>query len=180
VGPPADPPALTVHVPVAARVLLNVSGLPRRLDRLVPAATSVPVTLLNRPALGQARTAVHLTDTLSRILFPADLAVAPAGLTAARPHRSPAPATRAARRLDLGRGPGHPRRPRRSFLTHAAGSPLVTAATGALTTPLTVQLELTSAICAAAVALLLAAPRLVSHRHSDTSAPALRKRRISP
>jgi len=167
--------ALTVHVPVAARVLLNASGLPRRLDRLLPAATSLSVTLLNRPALGQARTAVHLTDTLSRILFPADLAAALAGLTAARRRRRallgvliPVAALAILGALGV------------RFLTHAAGSPLVTAATGALTTPLTGQLELTSAICAAAVAPLLAAPRLVSHRHSDTSAPALRKRRSSP
>ena len=63
-------------MPVVSRALLNTAGLPRQPDRLLPAATPVSVTLLNRPALGQARTAVHLTDTLSRILFPADLALA--------------------------------------------------------------------------------------------------------
>jgi len=63
------------------------------------------------------------------------------------------------------------------LLTHAAGSPLATAATSALTAPLTGQLELTSALCAAAVALLLTAPRLVPRRDSGTSALTPRKRR---
>ena len=37
--------ALTVHVPVAARTLLNATGLPRQLDRLLPAAIPVSVTI---------------------------------------------------------------------------------------------------------------------------------------
>ena len=73
-------------MPVAARTLLNATGLPRQLDHLVPATIPVSITLLDRPALGQARTAVHLTDTLSCILLPADLALALSGLAAARRH----------------------------------------------------------------------------------------------
>ena len=160
--------ALTVNVPVAGRTLLNASGLPRQLGRLLPAATPVPVTVLNRPALGQARTAVRLTDTLSRILLPADLA----GLAVARRRRRallsvliPVAALAIFGALGV------------HLLTHAAGSPLATAATSALTAPLTGQLELTSALCAAAVALLLTAPRLVPRRDSGTSALTPRKRR---
>jgi len=156
--------ALTVNVPVAGRTLLNASGLPRQLGRLLPAATPVSVTVLNRPALGQARTAVRLTDTLSRILLPADLAVALAGLAAARRRRRallsvliPVAALAIFGALGV------------HLLTHAASSPLATAATSALTAPLTGQLELTSALCAAAVALLLTAPRLVPRRDSGTS-----------
>ncbi len=160
--------ALTVNVPVAGRTLLNASGLPRQLGRLLPAATPVSVTVLNRPALGQARTAVRLTDTLSRILLPADLA----GLAVARRRRRallsvliPVAALAIFGALGV------------HLLTHAAGSPLATAATSALTAPLTGQLELTSALCAAAVALLLTAPRLVPRRDSGTSALTPRKRR---
>lgn len=160
--------ALTVNVPVAGRTLLNASGLPRQLGRLLPAATPVPVTVLNRPALGQARTAVRLTDTLSRILLPADLA----GLAVARRRRRallsvliPVAALAIFGALGV------------HLLTHAASSPLATAATSALTAPLTGQLELTSALCAAAVALLLTAPRLVPRRDSGTSALTPRKRR---
>ncbi len=160
--------ALTVNVPVAGRTLLNASGLPRQLGRLLPAATPVPVTVLNRPALGQARTAVRLTDTLSRILLPADLA----GLAVARRRRRallsvliPVAALAIFGALGV------------HLLTHAASSPLATAATSALTAPLTGQLELTSALCAAAVALLLTAPRLAPRRDSGTSALTPRKRR---
>jgi hypothetical protein len=53
------------------------------------------------------------------------------------------------------------------LLTRTAGSPLVTAATGALTG----QLRLTSAICAALVALLLTVPRLLPHLGPDAGAP---------
>ena len=63
------------------------------------------------------------------------------------------------------------------LLTHAAGSPLVNAATSALTAPLTRQLELTGALAAAAAALLLAAPLLMPHRDTGTNALAPRKRR---
>ncbi len=80
--------ALTVNVPVAARTLLGATGLPRQLDHLLPAAIPVSVTILNRPALGQARTAVYLTDTLGHALLPADLALALAGLAAARRRRA--------------------------------------------------------------------------------------------
>ncbi len=118
--------ALTVNVPVAGRTLLNASGLPRQLGRLLPAATPVPVTVLNRPALGQARTAVRLTDTLSRILLPADLA----GLAVARRRRRallsvliPVAALAIFGALGV------------HLLTHAASSPLATAATSALTAP---------------------------------------------
>ena len=164
--------ALTVNVPVAGRTLLNASGLPRQLGRLLPAATPVSVTLLNRPALGQARTAVRLTDTLRRILLPADLAVALAGLAAARRRRRALLSVLipVAALAILGALGVH-------LLTHAAGSPLATAATSALTAPLTGQLELTSALCAAAVALVLTAPRLVPRRDSGTSALIPCKRR---
>ena len=118
--------ALTVNVPVAGRTLLNASGLPRQLGRLLPAATPVSVTVLNRPALGQARTAVRLTDTLSRILLPADLA----GLAVARRRRRallsvliPVAALAIFGALGV------------HLLTHAASSPLATAATSALTAP---------------------------------------------
>ena len=61
------------------------------------------------------------------------------------------------------------------LLTRAAASPLVTAATGALTAPLTRQLVLTSALCAVAVALLPAAPRLLPHLYPDASGPGRRR-----
>jgi len=131
--------ALTVNVPVAGRTLLNASGLPRQ---------------------------------LSRILLPADLAVALASLAAARRRRRallsvliPVAALAIFGALGV------------HLLTHAASSPLATAATSALTAPLTGQLELTSALCAAAVALLLTAPRLAPRRDSGTSALTPRKRR---
>jgi hypothetical protein len=118
---------------------------------------------------------VHLTDTLSPILLPADLALALAGLAAARRRRRallsvliPAAALAILGALGV------------RLLTHAAGPPPVTAATSALTAPLIRQLELTSAICAAAAALLLTAPRLVPCRDSGTSALTPRKRRSSP
>ncbi len=76
--------ALTVDVPVAAGMLINAVGLPHRLERLLPAAIPVSVTILASPALGQARTAVHLTDILSRILPAAALALALAGDGACR------------------------------------------------------------------------------------------------
>ena len=165
--------ALTVNVPVAAGPLITAAGLPRQLGRLLPAAIPVSVTILDSPALGQARTAVHLTDTLSRILLPADVALALTGLATAR-HRRRAvlgiaiPVAALAILSALGA----------RLLTRMAGSPLVTAATGALTAPLTGQLILTSAICAVAVALLLAA-RLLPHVHPDASGPAPRGRRDS-
>lgn len=162
--------ALTVHVPVAARTLLNATGLPRQLDRLLPAAIPVSVTILNRPALGQARTAVHLTGTFSRALLPADLALALAGLAAARRRRRalagvliPVAALGILGALGV------------RLLTRAAASPLVTAATGALTAPLTRQLVLASALCAVAVALLPAAPRLLPHLYPDASGPGRRR-----
>ena len=97
--------ALTVNVPMAARILLNAGGLPRQLDRRRRRALLV-------------------------VLIPV-AALAILGALGVR------------------------------LLTHAAGSPLVTAATSALTAPLTSQLKLTSALCAAAVAFLLATSRLV-------------------
>ena len=89
--------ALTVNVPVAGRTLLNASGLPRQ---------------------------------LSRILLPADLAVALASLAAARRRRRallsvliPVAALAIFGALGV------------HLLTHAASSPLATAATSALTAP---------------------------------------------
>jgi hypothetical protein len=147
--------ALTVSVPVAAGTLINATGLPRQLGRLLPVAIPVSVTILDSPALGQARTAVHLTDILSRILLPADLALALTGLAVARHRRRallwflmPVAAVGILGALGV------------SLLTRMAGSALVTAATGALTAPLTGQLVLTSAICVVAAAVLLAAPGL--------------------
>ncbi len=87
---------------------------------------------------------MHLTDTLSHILFPADLTVALAGLTAARRRRRAllgALISVAALAILGALGV--------RFLTHAAGSPLVTAAAGALTTPLTGQLELSKEVWSA-------------------------------
>ena len=162
--------ALTVKVPVAAGMLIKAVGLPRQLERLLPTAIPVSVTILDNPALGQARTAVHLTDILSRILPAAALALALIGVAAARRRRRallwfliPVAALGILGALAM------------HLLTRTGGSPLVTGATGALTAPLTGQLILTSVICAAAGALLLVAPRLMPHPHPDASAPLPRK-----
>jgi hypothetical protein len=164
--------ALTVKVPVAAGMLIKAVGLPRQLERLLPTAIPVSVTILDNPALGQARTAVHLTDILSRILPAAALALALIGVAAARRRRRallwfliPVAALGILGALAM------------HLLTRTGGSPLVTGATGALTAPLTGQLILTSVICAAAGALLLVAPRLMPHPHPDASAPLPRKER---
>jgi hypothetical protein len=163
--------ALTVDVPVAAGTLIKAVGLPHQLERLLPTAIPVSVTILDNSALGQARTAVHLTDILSRLLPAAALALALAGLAADRRRRAllcfliPVTALGILGALAV------------HLLTRTAGSPLVTHATGALTAPLTGQLILTSAICAAAIALLLAAPRLMPHPHPDASALLPRKER---
>jgi hypothetical protein len=150
--------ALTVNVPMAARTLINATGLPPQLGRLLPSSTPVSVTILDNAALGRASTIVRLTDDLSRILLPADVALALAGLATARDRRRallaiaiPVAALGALEALGI------------RLLTRTAGSPLVRAATGALTAPLTDQLLLTSAICAALVALLLTVPRLLPH-----------------
>src|ERR1039458_6108725 len=143
--------ALTVDVPVAVGMLIKAVGLPHQLERLLPIPVSV--TILESPALGQARTAVYLTDILSRILPAAALALALAGLAAARRRRRallwfliPVAALGILGALAV------------HLLSRTGGSPFVTGATGALTAPLTGQLILTSAICAAAGALLLVAP----------------------
>jgi hypothetical protein len=155
--------ALTVNVPMAASTLINAIGLPPELGRLLPSAMPVSVTILDNAALGRASTIVRLTDILSRILLPADVALALVGLAAARDRRRvllaiviPVAALGA-----LGV----------RLLTRTAGSPLVTAATGVLTAPLTGQLLLTSAVCAALVALLLTVPRLLPHLGPDAGAP---------
>jgi hypothetical protein len=147
--------ALTVNIPVAASTLINATGLPSQLEHLLPASTPVSVTILDNAALGQARTIVRMADILSRVLLPADLALALAGLATARNRRRallalviPIEALGAIGALGM------------RLLTHTAGSPLVTAATSALTAPLTTDLETSTAICAIAAALLLAAPRL--------------------
>jgi hypothetical protein len=148
-------PALTVNIPLAASTLASATGLPAQLEHLLPPSTPVSVTILDNAALGQATTVVRLTDILSRILLPADIALALAGLATARSRRRallaiviPVAALGALAALGI------------RLLTHAAGSPLVTAAASALTAPLTAHLETTAAICAIAGALLLAAPRL--------------------
>jgi hypothetical protein len=145
--------ALTVDVPVAVGMLIKAVGLPHQLERLLPTAIPVSATILDNPAMGQARTAVHLTDILSRILPAAALALALAGLAAARRRRRallwfliPVAALGILGALAV------------HLLSRTGGSPFVTGATGALTAPLTGQLILTSAICAAAGALLLVAP----------------------
>ena len=165
--------ALTVNVTVAASTLINATGLPRQLERLLPTAIPVSVTILDNPALGQARTAVHLTDTLSRTLLPADLALALTGLATARRRRHallgtaiPVAALGILGALGV------------RLLTRPADSPLVTRAASDLTAPLTGQLMLTSAICVAASVLLLAAPRLfplrraMHRRHTEPGSPA--------
>jgi len=67
-------------VSVAAGPLISAAGLPRHLECLLPAALPVSVTILTNPALGQAATVVHLTDALSRLLLPADVALALIGV----------------------------------------------------------------------------------------------------
>jgi hypothetical protein len=155
--------ALTVNVPMAASTLINAIRLPPQLGRLLPSAMPVSVTILDNAAVGQARSIVRVTDILSRILLPADVALALAGLATARDRRRallamviPVAALDVLGALGI------------RLLTHAAGSPLVTAATGALTAPLTGQFLLTSATCAALAALLLTVPRLLPRlaRHS--------------
>lgn len=147
--------ALTVNVPMAARTLINATGLPPQLGRLLPPAMPVSVTILDNAALGRASTIVRLTDILGRILLPADVALALAGIATARDRRRallaiviPVAALGALGALGI------------RLLTRTAGSPLVTAATGDLTAPLTRQLLLTGEICAALVALLLTVPGL--------------------
>lgn len=147
--------ALTVNIPLAASTLVNAIGLPAQLGRLLPSSTPVSVTILDNAALGQARTVVRMTDILSRILLPADIALALAGLATARNRRRallaiviPVAALGALAALGL------------RLLTHIGGSPLVTAATSALTAPLANHLETATAICAITGAILLAAPRL--------------------
>ena len=73
---------LTVNVPVAGRTLINASGLPRPgpgADRRPPDRHSQQHPAARRPGRGPGR-----------------------------PRRRPPPATRAAQRLDPGRGPGNP------------------------------------------------------------------------
>jgi hypothetical protein len=149
--------ALTVNVTVAARTLISDTGLPPQLGRLLPASMPVTVTILDNRALGQARAAVRTTDTLSRILPAATAALALAGLAAARRRRPallfwfliPVSVLGLLSALAV------------HLLTRVGGSPPVTAATSALTAPLTSHLILISAICGTASALLLAASRLV-------------------
>jgi len=45
--------ALTVDVPVAVGMLIKVTGLPHQLERLLPAAIPVSVTILDNPALAR-------------------------------------------------------------------------------------------------------------------------------
>jgi hypothetical protein len=130
----------------------------------VPAAIPVSATILDSPALAQARTAVQMTDTLSRILLPADLALALIGVATARRRRRallwlllPVAALGALGAASV------------RLLTPAGGSPLVTRAAGALTAPLTSQLTVTSAICVITGTLLLVAPRVLPHSRSDAS-----------
>jgi hypothetical protein len=166
--------ALTVNIPMAASTLINATGLPSQFEHLLPSSTPVSVTILDNAALGRASTIVRLTDILSRILLPADVALALVGLATARDRRRallaiaiPVGALGALGALGV------------RLLTRTAGSPLVTAATGALTAPLTSHLMLTSAICAALVALLLTVPRLLPHLGPDAGAPTPGKRRDS-
>jgi hypothetical protein len=166
--------ALTVNVPMAASTLINAIRLPPQLARLLPSAMPVSVTVLDNAALGRARTIVRLTDDLSRILLSADVALALAGLAAARRRRRallgiaiPVAALGILGALGV------------RLLTRTGGSPLVTAVTGALTAPLAGQLLLTSAICAALVALLLTVPRFLPHLDPAAGTSALGKRRDS-
>lgn len=144
--------ALTVNVPMAASTLISAAGLPHQLGNLLPPSTPVSVTILDNAALGQARTIVRMADNLSLVLLPAVVALALAGLATARSRRRALLAivipVAALGALGI------------RLLTLIGGSSLVTAATGALTAPLTTGLETTTAICAIIGALLLAAPRL--------------------
>jgi hypothetical protein len=106
-------------------------------------------------SIHQARAIVRMADILSRVLLPADVALALAGLATARSRRRallalviPVAALGALGALGI------------RLLTHTGGSPLVTAAASALTAPLTTDLETTTAICAIVGAVLLVAPRL--------------------
>jgi len=151
--------ALTVNVTVAASTLINATGLPHQLGHLLPSAMPVSVTILDNAALGRARTIVRLTDDLSGILFPADAALALAGLAIAHSWR----------RALLGivipvAAPGILGALAVRLLTRAAGSQVAAVATGALTAPLTGHLAATSAICGIAGAFLLAARRLLRPR----------------
>ena len=119
-------PALTVNIPMAASTLINAIGLPHQLGNLLPPSTPVSVTSLDNAALGQARAIVRMTDILSLVLLPADLALALAGLATARSRRRallglviPVAALSALGALGI------------RLLTHTGGSPLVTAATSA-------------------------------------------------
>jgi hypothetical protein len=148
--------ALTINVTVAARALISTAALPRQLDHLLPTATPVTVTIPDNRGLGQARAAVRITDALSRILPPATAALALVGLAAARRRRRallwfliPVAALGLLSALAV------------HLLTRTSGSPPVTAAASALTTPLTSHLILTTAICGIASALMLAGSRLV-------------------
>jgi hypothetical protein len=172
--------ALTVNISMAASTLINAAGLPHQLETLLPASTPVSVTILDNAALGQARTIVRMTDILSRILLPADVALALAGLATGRNRRRallalviPVAALGALATLGI------------RLLAHHGGSSLVTAATSALTDPLTTDLETTTAICAITGALLLAAPRLsrlkiVSDPGRSCPGPSGRGRRCRP
>jgi hypothetical protein len=143
---------------MAASTLINAIRLPPQLGRLLPSAMPVSVTILDNAALGRARTIVRLTDDLSRILLSADVAVALTGLAAARRRRRAllGIAIPVAARGILGALGVR-------VLTRTGGSPLVTAVTDALTAPLASQLLLTSAICAALVALVLTVPWFLPH-----------------
>jgi hypothetical protein len=172
--------ALTVNISMTASTLIKAVGLPSQLEHLLPSSTPVSVTILDKAALGQARTIVRMADILSRVLLPADLALALAGLATARNRRRalfalviPVAALGAFGALGI------------RLLTHTAGSPLVTAATSALTAPLTTDLETTTVICAITGALLFAAPRLsrlkiVSSLGRSRLGPSGRGRRSGP
>jgi hypothetical protein len=171
---------LTVNIPMAASTLINAAGLPHQLKTLLPASMPVSVTILDNAALGQARTIVRMADILSLVLLPADLALALAGLVTARSRRRallalviPVAALGALATLCI------------RLLAHTGGSPLVTAATSALTAPLTTDLETTTAICTITGALLLTAPRLsrlkiVSNPGRSRPGPPGRSRRSGP
>jgi hypothetical protein len=116
-----------------------------------------------------------------RVLLPADVALALAGLATARSRRRallalviPVAALSALATLGI------------RLLTNNVGSPLATAATSALTAPLATDLEITTAICAIIAALLLAAPRLprrlkiVSDPRRSYPVPSGRSRSYGP
>jgi len=73
---------------VAASTLINATGLPHQLEARPPASTPVSVTILDNAALGQARIIVRMADILSRVLLPADVALALAGLAACNRRRA--------------------------------------------------------------------------------------------